>query len=155
MNIPTCSTHACAIEELNPKLKNALRLHGKQYELEDIESNVLMCCETRSVLQKSGLFGGTEEITFSAAYITPKWLVWANTANGNAASSGSAQLRNIETRDYESTAMFAIVPNHGLNITGRYTDVNKTGMTFISLGSEPDGQNFRHVLKEALKRAAK
>ena len=88
--------------------------------MEDIESDVLMCCETRSVLQKDGLFGGKEEISFSAAYITPKWLVWANSANGTAASAGSAQLRNIETRDYESTAMFAIVPNRGLNITGRY-----------------------------------
>lgn len=154
MNTTTCTTRACTIEELKPNLKNALRAHGKQFAMEDIESDVLMCCETRSVLQKNGLFGGKEEISFSAAYITPKWPVWANSANGTAASAGSAQLRNIETRDYESTAMFAIVPNQGLNITGRYTDVNKTGMTFISLDSEPDGQNFRRVLKEALKRAA-
>lgn len=153
MNTTTCVTHACPIEELNPKLKSAMRAHGKQFGLEDMESNVLMCCETKSTLQKNGLFGGREEVTFSAAYITPKWLVWATTANGNTPSAGSAQLRNIEAHDYELTALFAIFPNQGLNITGRYTDANKIGMTFISLGSEPDGQNFRHILKAALKKA--
>jgi hypothetical protein len=155
VNTTTCTTRACTIEELSLNLKNALRAHGQQFDLVDIESDVLMCCETRSVLQKNGMFGGKQEVSFSAAYITPKWLVWANSDKGNAVSAGSAQLRNIETRAYESTAMFAILPNQGLNITGRYTDVNQTGMTFISLGSEPDGKNFRRVLKEALKRAAK
>jgi len=154
MNTTTCTTHACTIEELNPDLKNALRAHGTQFSLEDIESDVLMCCETKAILQKSGLFG-TKETSISAAYLTPKWLVWAVAKNGSVARAGSAQLRDIEARDYESTAMFSIVPNQGLNITGRYTDVNKTGITFISLGSEQDGQNFRHILKEALKKAAK
>lgn len=155
MNTTTCTTRACTIEELDQNLKNALRAYGRQFGLEDIESDVLMCCETKSILQKNGLFGGKEEVTHSAAYITPKWLVWAIDANGGPVSAGSAQLRNIDARDYEATAMFPIVPNHGLNITGRYTDVNKTGMTFISLGPEPDGQNFRHILKEALKKAAR
>lgn len=154
MNTNTCTTRACTIEGLNPNLKNALRAHGKQFDLEDIESDVLMCCETRSILQKNGL-ASTQETSLSAVYITPKWLVWAIAPNGNAANAGSAQLRNIESRDYETTAMFAIVPNYGLNITGLYTDVNRTGITFISLGPEADGQNFRHILKEALKNAAK
>ena len=154
MNTTTCTTRACTIEELDPGLKNALRAHGKHFSLEDIESEVLMCCETKAVMQRSGWFGA-KETSISAAYLTPKWLVWAVADKGSAARAGSAQLRDIEARDYESTAMFAIVPNQGLNITGRYTDVNKTGITFISLGSEPDGQNFRHILKEALKKAAK
>ena len=154
MNTTTCTTRACSIEQLRPDLKNALRAHRTQFSLDDIESDVLMCCETKAILQKAGLFG-TKETSISAAYLTPKWLVWAVAENGSVASAGSAQLRDIEARDYESTAMFVIVPNQGLNITGRYTDVNKTGITFISLGSEPDGQNFRHILKEALKNAAK
>ena len=155
MNTTSCTTRACAIEELNADLKNALRKHSQQFGLEDLESNVLMCCETQAIVQTNGWLGRKDKVTHSAAYVTPKWLVWAIAANASPARAGSAQLRKIESRDYESTAMFAIVPNHGLNITGRYTDVNKTGMTFISLGSEPDGQNFRQILKEALKKAAK
>jgi len=154
MNSTTCSTRACTIEELNTNLKTALRAHGKQYGMEDIESNVLMCCETKSIPQKNGAIGATET-SFSAVYVTPKWLVWAVPANGNTVNAGSALLHQIEARNYETTAMFAILPNQGLNITGRYTDVNKTGMTFISLGSEPDGQNFRQVLKGALNKAVR
>ncbi|HSG44346.1 MAG TPA: hypothetical protein VLA72_14450 [Anaerolineales bacterium] len=48
--------------------------------------------------------------------------------------------------------MSTIMPNQGLNITGRYTDVNKTGITFISLGTEADGKNFRHILEDAIKK---
>ena len=96
MNTNTCTTRACTIEGLNPNLKNALRAHGKQFDLEDIESDVLMCCETRSILQKNGL-ASTQETSLSAVYITPKWLVWAIAPNGNAANAGSAQLRNIES----------------------------------------------------------
>jgi len=154
MNSTTCSTRACMIEELNTSLKSAMRGHGKQYGLGDIESDVLICCETESILQKRGLFGGTET-SLSAAYVTPKWLVWAVLTNGNTASVGSALLRQIEARNYETTAMFAIIPNQGMNITGRYTGGNRTGVNFISLGTEPDGQNFRQILKEALNKTAK
>lgn len=82
MNTNPCSTHACTIEELNASLKAALRAHGTRYDLRDIESGVLMCCETTSTHQKKGVFGGTET-TISAVYVTPKWLVWANIAGGN------------------------------------------------------------------------
>jgi hypothetical protein len=153
MNSTTCSTHACTIEELNTGLKTSMRVHGEQHHLDDIESEVLMCCETESTIQKNGLFGGKETTQLSAVYVTPKWLVWATAENGKT-SAGSAQLRQFEARNYETTAMFASVPNQGLNITGRYTDTYKTGITFISLGSEPDGQNFRQVLKEALSKAS-
>jgi hypothetical protein len=51
--------------------------------------------------------------------------------------------------------MGTIMPNQRLNITGRYTDNNKTGITFISLGTEADGKNFRHILEEAIQKAAK
>ena len=154
MNTNPCSTHACTIEELNATLKAALRAHGTRYDLRDIESGVLMCCETTSTHQKKGVFGGTET-TISAVYVTPKWLVWANSAGGRAAEAGSVQLLQAEVHNYETTAMFAVIPNQGLNITGRYTGGNKTGITFISLESKSDGQNFRCTLDEALNNAAK
>ena len=129
-----------------------MRTHAARYGLDDIESNILMCCETISVRQKKGLFGGIRT-TLSAVYITPKWLVWVDSTHQNDASAGSAQLKHIEVRDYKTTASYTISPDQGLNITGRYTDKNKTGITFIVLSSEPDGQKFRQVLEEALDKA--
>ena len=153
MHIRTSTTRACTVEGLSPNLRSALRLHRKQFELDDLESDVLICCETRSVLQKNDLFG-FKEVTYSAAYITPKWLAWATASGHGLASAGSAQLRYIQTHNYETTDIFNSTPHQGLNITGGYTNVNTTGMTFICLGPEPDGQNFRHILNQALKKAA-
>ena len=66
-----------------------------------------------------------------------------------------AQLRQINVREFRETAEYAITPAQGPNITGRYTNKNKTGITFIVLEAEADGQEFRQVLDEAMKNVAK
>jgi len=154
MNTITRTTRACTMETLDGDLKAAMRAHGTKYGLGDIESDILTCCETTSGLQKKGLFGGIKT-TLSAVYVTPKWLVWADSTDRNDADAGTAQLKHIDVRDYRTTASYAITPDQGLNITGRFTDKNKTGITFIVLGSEPDGQKFRQVLQEAQSKTTK
>ena len=154
MNTINRKTRACTLETLDEKLKAAIRAHGTKYGLGDIESDILMCCETISVHQNKGLFGGIKT-TLSAVYVTPKWLVWATSTNRNDAEAGTAQLKHIDVRDYQTTASYAITPKQGLNITGRYTDKNRTGITFIMIDSGTDGQQFRHVLEEALSKVAK
>jgi len=154
MNMTSRKTRACTLEKKDEGLKAAIRAHGIKYGLGDIESDVLMCCETISVQQKKGLLGGIKT-TLSAVYVTPKWLVWVDSNERNDAGASTAQLKHIDVRDYQTTASYAIMPDQGLNVTGRYTDRNRTGITFIVLDSEPDGQKFRQVLDEALKRASK
>jgi hypothetical protein len=154
MNAATRKTRACTIDALDSELKAAIRAHVTKFGLEDIDSDVLMCCETLTVHQKKGFFGGIRT-TLSAVYVTPKWLVWADSSGRNDVVVGTAQLKQIDVRDYGTTAQYAITPDQGLNITGRYTDKNRTGITFIVLEAEADGQKFRHVLDEALKMAAK
>ena len=150
----TRTTRACTPETLDENLKAAIHAHGTKYGLKDIESDILMCCETLSVRQNKGLFGGTKT-TLSAVYVTPKWLVWADSTDRNDAGVGTAQLKDIDVRDYQTTASYAITPDQGLNITGRYTDRNKTGITFIVLNSAQDGQKFRQVLEEARNKVVK
>jgi len=152
MNRTSRSTRECSVEDLNPALKTAIREHLEKYKLGDLEPTILMCCETTSVRHKKGLFGKAEN-TLSAALVTPQWLVWADSTDRNDAGAGSAQLSQIDVRDFESSAMGAIAPDEGLNVTGRYTNDNKTGMTFIALGSGADGQKFRQALQEAMKQA--
>jgi hypothetical protein len=150
MNRTSRTTRECTVEDLDPALKTAMREHMEKYQLGNLESASLMCCETASVRQKQGLFGKAEK-TLSAAFVTPEWLVWADSTDRNAAGAGSARLAQIDVRDFGSTALGTISPDEGLNITGRYTDHNKTGMTFIALGSGPDGQKFRQALRDAMK----
>jgi hypothetical protein len=142
------------MERLDENLKAAIRAHETKYKLTGMETDILMCCETISIHPKKGLFGSLKT-TRSAVYVTPKWLVWADSNGQNEASVGTAQLRQIDVCDDQTTASDAMTPDQGLNITGCYTDKNKTGMTFIVLDAEADGQTFRHVLKEAISKAIK
>jgi hypothetical protein len=146
------TTRECSIFDLNPGLSAAMRAHIAQYQLGDVESGMLMCCETTSTRQKKGMFGHAQT-SLSGVFVTPKWLVWAEANEGKKADAGSAQLRQIDVHDYESTAMFAILPDLGFNITGRYTNVSKTGQTFIGLDAGQDGQKFRQVLRDAISKA--
>lgn len=148
MNTITRTTHASTFDALNDTLKAAIHAHSANYGLGDIISDVLMCCETVSVIRKAGLFNSTRT-TLSAVYITPQWLVWAEGMQNKDASAGSALLRNIDVRDYQDTASNTSMPDEGLNITGRYTDKNKTGIIFIGLDTDIDGQKFRQVLEQA------
>ena len=153
MSTTSRKTRTCTVEMLDEGLKAAIRAHGMKYGLGDIESDVLMCCETISIQQKKGLFGGIKT-TLSAVFVTPKWLVWVDSNERNDAGASTAQLKHIDVRDYRATANYTIMPDQGLNVTGRYTDRNKTGITFIVLDSEPDGQKFRQVLDQALRKAS-
>jgi len=58
MNTFTRTTRACTLETLDEDLKAVMRAHITKYGLGDIESDILMCCETTSIRQKKGLFGG-------------------------------------------------------------------------------------------------
>ena len=78
----------------------------------------------------------------------PKWLVWADSSRRNNVVAGMAQWRQINVREFRDTAQ-------GLNITGRYTNKNKTDITFIVLEAQADGQKFRQVLDGAMKKVAK
>ena len=144
-------TRICAIDELNPVLSSAIRAHIKQYQLGDIESSILMCCETTSVQQKKGFFGGSENAV-SAAIVTPQWLVWVECINNKIAEVNSALLSHIDIHDYAGSAMGTIAPDTGMNISGRYTNAVKTGQAFIGIGTDQNGIKFREVLHEAMKK---
>ena len=154
MNTTTRKTRACRIDAFDGELKAAIRAHGTKFGLEDIEFDILMCCETITVHPKKGFLGGLKT-TLSAVYVTPKWLVWADSNGRNDVAAGTAQLSQIDVRDYRATAQYAITPDQGLNITGRYTDKNKTGIAFIVLEAEADGEKFRQVLNQALRKVVK
>lgn len=153
MNMTTRKTRACTLDTLDEDLKTAIRAHAMQHELNDLESNILMCCETISVRQKRGFWGGIRT-TLSAVYLTPKWLVWADSTDRSDASVGASQLIHVDLWDYQTTSIFPITFDEGLNITGRYTDKSKTGIVFIVLDSNTDGRKFRQLLAEVLNKAA-
>lgn len=150
MTINTRVTRECTVKELPQALSAAMYAHITEYKLDINETSVQMCCETKSVQQKKGMFGGSEKAT-QGILLTDQWLVWAEMINGKPATAGSAKLKQIGITDYESTAMFDVIPDTGVNVTGRYTNINQTGQLFIGLDSAPAGKKFRELLRTAIK----
>ena len=153
MNAYTRSTRECTFADLPPELVSAIRKHIEKYELEDIESSHLICCETTSSIQKTGFFKRGPEIMIRGMIVTALLLVWTDGKKKDKPIVRSAWLRNIDMQDFENTAMYRVKPDSGINIAGRYTDVTKQGKTFIGLGIDPAGEKFRQVLQHAIQKA--
>ena len=143
-------THERAIENLDKVLRDAIYAHLAEYKLGEIEASVQMCCETVSMQKKKSVFGGSEK-AIQAVLLTDKFLIWAEKISGKSVSAGSAQLKQIDMRDYEKTTMFAAIADSGVDITGRYANSKQTGQLFIALDAGPAGKKFRELLREAIK----
>ena len=153
MNAYTRSTRECIFADLCPELVTAIRKHIEKYKLGDVESSLLICCETKSTTKKTGLFTSDPKTTITGMLVTDQLLIWADEKKKDKPTVRSALLRNIDVQDFENTAMYQVNPDSGMNITGRYTDVTKQGQSFIGLGSDPAGEKFRQVLQHAIQKA--
>ena len=153
MNAYARSTRECTFGDMLPELAAAIRKHIATYKLGDVEASLLICCETTSTHQKTGLFANGDETTITGMFVTTKLLVWISRNGKDKPVVTSALLRNIDAHDFENTAMYQVDPDSGINISGRYTDVTKQGQSFIGLGSDPAGEKFRQVLQHAIQKA--
>jgi len=153
MNAYIRSTSECTFADLRPELVTAIRSHVEKYKLGDIESSLLICCETTSTTKKTGIFTNGSETSITGMLVTAQLLIWTNGKKRDKPIVRSALLRNIDAQDFENTAMYQVNPDSGMNITGRYTDVTKQGQAFIGLGTDPDGEKFRQVLQHAIQKA--
>jgi len=138
---------------MSPELSSAIRKHIEIYNLGDVESALLICCETTSTTKKTGLFASGSETTVTGMLVTTQLLVWTNGKKKDNPTVRSAWLHNIDAHNFENTAMHQVNPDSGMNITGRYTDVTKQGQAFIGLGTDPAGEKFRQVLQHAIQKA--
>ncbi|MGE5374441.1 MAG: hypothetical protein ACM3XO_05235 [Bacteroidota bacterium] len=149
MNGAVRKTRICSFETLDEKLRDAIRSHGTEYGLQDLETDVLMCCETLSAWQEKGFHGGIRT-SLSAIYVTPRWLVWADGSRDQEAMAGTAQLKHIDVGDAHSAGGYSISPDQGLSVSGRTTRRTNPETLFLVLDSEAEGRQFRRVLQDAL-----
>lgn len=142
------STRETNISNLNPKAAEFLKAHSEKYELGNIESSVLYCCETTSVKEIKKLFKTKTETTVCSIILTPKFLIWATIINDETPVVMSAGVKDIQIQDYEKSEFYKLIQDSGINLKGIYTDVVNPGNTFIGLGSEQAAFKFRNMLKE-------
>jgi hypothetical protein len=148
------STHEVTVDQLPSDLKTAIQKHIELYNLGDILSDVLLCIQTDSEKTKKGLFGSAETV-HQGAVVTPRWLLWAVSATKTPATALSALLKDIVVQDYARTQFARMVPDSGVEVTGKFTDVAENGSTFIGLEDNAVGRKFMQTVIEAVQNARK
>ena len=150
------STKEITLESMPPEFKAALDAHIEMYELGSILDDAVMCIESTSEKIKKGLFSGPgAKIVKAVDIITPRWLVQVIKADNEAAFARSAQLTDITVSDYEKSQFYAMLPDTGLNVSGKFTDEPENSSSFIGLGKDSAGERFKSTLIAAVQEAKK
>jgi hypothetical protein len=146
------TTKEVPLEALRPEIATAIQKHIEQYNLGSVLSEVLMCVQTDSEKAKKGLFGRAETVSVSV-WLTPRWLMWAIRGSDELATVFSAQLRDIVVQDYAQTQFAKMIPDIGIEVSGRFTDATESASAFIGLDDGLAGNKFRELLIQAVQEA--
>jgi hypothetical protein len=147
-------TQEVSFESLLSEMVAAINKHIEQYNLGPILSDSIMCIQTDSVKAKKGLFG-REETVYTGAVITPRWLVWGTSGTKTETTVLSAQLKDILVQDYAQSQFAKMIPDSGMNVTGKFTDVSENSTAFIGLGEGATGDKFKEIVIKAVQDAKK
>lgn len=129
-----------------------MRALAEKYELGQIESNVLFCCETTSVPRKKRGKVKEGEVQHTGIVVTPELLWWAVAWRGDV-NAFWARLGEIEVGDYRRSTEYALAPDSGLDLFGFVMRGRERGSVFIGLGEGEAADRLRAVLGEAVKKA--
>ena len=147
-------TQDVPFESLSPEMIAAINKHIDRYNLGPILSDAILCIQTDSLKEKKGLFS-SEETVHTGAVITPRWLVWATSGTKTETTVLSAQLIDVVVQDYAQTEFAKMIPDSGLNISGKFTDVSENSTAFIGLDEGAAGNKFKETVIKAVQESKK
>lgn len=133
---------------------DAMRKRIEQYNLGAILSDALMCVQIDSEKVKKGFFGRAETV-YTGAVVTPRWLIWAISGTKDPIAVLSAQLRDIVVQDYAETQFAKMIPDRGIHVSGKFTDVSENISAFIGLDDSATGRKFIEIVLQAVQDAKK
>ena len=149
------STCEVSWEQLPLEMKAEIQKHIELYNLGDILSEALMYIQTDSEKAKRGLFGSAESIR-QYVVITPRWLVWAFIGTKTPTPAAlSAFLPDVVIQDYADTKFATMIPDSGIEVRGKLTDVSENASAFIGLEDNLVGKKFKETVIHAVQNAKK
>ena len=148
------TTREVPFEGLQPEMKTAIQRHLEQYNLGSVLSDALMCVQTDSEKVKKGLFGGAETVSMGIV-VTPRWLVWAIRGTKTQLAVLSTQLRDVVVQDYAQTQFAKMIPDMGLQVSGRFTDASENISAFVGVDDSPAGKKFKEIVIQAVQDSKK
>jgi hypothetical protein len=143
-----------SFENLMPEMITSINKHIEKYNLGPILSDAIMCIQTDSEKTKKGLFSGKETVS-TGAVITPRWLVWATSGTKTETTVLSTQLNDVIVQDYAQTEFAKMIPDSGINVSGKFTDVSENSTAFIGLDESVAGNKFKETVIKAVQDAKK
>jgi hypothetical protein len=147
-------TKEVSVAGLRPEMVEAINHHIDRYNLGPILADVLMCIQTDSEKIKKGLFGGGE-IAYTGAVVTPHWLIWAVSGTKAKTAVLSALLSDVVVQDYSQSSFAKLIPDTGLNVSGKFTDVSENGSAFIGLDDGAPAGRFKDLVIKSVQKAKK
>lgn len=148
------STHEVTFDQLPSDIKTAIQKHIELYNLGDILSDALICIQTDSEKAKKGLFDSAE-VAHQGVVLTPRWLLWVVSGTKTPAAALSALLSDIVVQDYANTTFAKMIPDSGIEVRGRFSDVAENASAFIGLEDNAVGNKFVKTVIEAVQNAKK
>ncbi len=144
-------TRECTLEQLRPELRHALRDYLSERGLAQVEAKIVMCCETISEKQKGSALASLlgedpDTIYYTGAFLTPEWLVWAQSGDKTGVAVVSAQLKDIHVKPFASL----LVKDAGLEVSGYVGNAHIRMGGYIGLGTESAAQKFCDEVKRAV-----
>jgi hypothetical protein len=148
-------TRECLFEELKPPMVTAIREFIQQHAplMQGSESKALVCIETTTIQTRIGfverLSGLSEKLHYTAALVTPEFVIWATSGPQRKTGVLAARLVDIEITRLDYTG----VRDPGLDLFGLMIDGKERIQAYIALGDDAAGQNFKRLFSAALEKA--
>ncbi len=148
------TSRECKFEELGLDFIAAINAHLEKYKLGPILNDVLICIEVKSEKTKKGLFPGPgPKFAEVALILTPRWLVQTIQADNQPIIARSARLEELTVSDYEKGPFFQRFPDHGVEVSGHFTDAGENSTSFVGLGTDAAGVKFKEMLIRSVQEA--
>ncbi|NJN80329.1 MAG: hypothetical protein HC797_07580 [Anaerolineales bacterium] len=150
------STKEISFEQIPSDVIQAVQKYIELHNLEDILKNVSQCIVSTNDKIKKGLFGGPgPNLLVQTVILTDRWLILADRVDQNAVYIKSMQLADVVVTDYQKTQFHGVIPDSGMNITGRFTEASEPGTIFMPLGEDEAGDKFKEALITSVQEAKK
>ena len=147
-------TREIPVDQIPGEIRTEIQRHIELYNLGNILSEAVVCIQSNSEKPKKGLFGSAET-NRTVAILTPRWLLWVVSGSKTPVTVTSALLNKVVIQDYASSPLGKMMPDSGIQVSGKFTDVTENLTAFIGLESNAAGQKFKELVIAAVQNSKK
>jgi hypothetical protein len=145
------TTRECPVTQVQPGLYQAIWDYFQKYQLGDVDTEVLKCCETISEERNAGrlstfLDGHPDKVIRLALLLTTDWLIWAASGDQSGIKVNGARLFGLKVKVFVARRSEYMQ----LEITGIIGNTKEYVRGTLELGPELAAQKFCEEVGKAV-----